>query len=106
MSEFYRMLDQFGHLPGWERGQPEWASRQPGWASRRPGWASRQPGQDREPDGPERQKAREGFKDTLTLQFNDIYGTDVNDLAAWQKLCTVLNLPDIPNELEACREVR
>lgn len=61
-------------------------------------------GWDKEDD--ERQEARDKIKDALTKQFNEIYGTDVNDLAAWQNLCSVLNLSDIPNELKACREVR
>lgn len=56
-------------------------------------------------DDPERSKARQAFQDALAQQFNVIYGTDVNDLAVWQKFCYVLNLKDIPNELEACRKV-
>ncbi|KAF8758439.1 hypothetical protein RHS01_02321 [Rhizoctonia solani] len=52
-----------------------------------------------------REKAGEGFKDALTLQFNTIYGTDENSLLAWQNLCIVLNLGNIPEELNACRDV-
>ncbi|CAE6420179.1 unnamed protein product [Rhizoctonia solani] len=50
-------------------------------------------------------KAREAFKDALTKDFNDTYGTDENDLASWQKLCTVLNMKNIPDDLELCRKV-
>ncbi|CAE7209722.1 unnamed protein product [Rhizoctonia solani] len=50
-------------------------------------------------------QARLGFKDALTKDFNDFYGTDENDLASWQKLCTVLNLGNIPNDLDACRKL-
>ncbi|QRW27731.1 hypothetical protein RhiXN_02326 [Rhizoctonia solani] len=52
-----------------------------------------------------REKAGEGFKDALTLQFNTIYGTDENSLLAWQNLCIVLNLGNIPEELNACRDL-
>jgi hypothetical protein len=54
----------------------------------------------------ERNNARDNLKDALVQQFNAIYGTNENDLAAWQNLCCVLNLNDIPNELEPCRKVR
>ena len=56
-------------------------------------------------DDPEREEAREGIKDAMTRQFNIIYGTDENSLPAWQNLCSVLNLPNIPNKLGACRDV-
>ncbi|KDN35281.1 hypothetical protein RSAG8_11716, partial [Rhizoctonia solani AG-8 WAC10335] len=54
---------------------------------------------------PRRKAASEGFKDSLTLQFNAIYGTDENSLVAWQNLCIVLNLGDVPEELNACRNL-
>ncbi|CAE6411270.1 unnamed protein product [Rhizoctonia solani] len=50
-------------------------------------------------------QARIGFRNALAKDFNDFYGTDENDLASWQKLCTVLNLGNIPNELESCRKL-
>ncbi|CAE6527895.1 unnamed protein product [Rhizoctonia solani] len=51
-------------------------------------------------------EAHETFKNALTRDFNDIYGTDENDLASWQKLCTVLNLKNIPDDVESCKKVR
>ena len=57
-------------------------------------------------DGDKRKKdARKGIQDALTLQFNDIYGTDVNDLGAWQNLCRVLQFPTVPDGLDLCRQV-
>ncbi|KAG8754330.1 hypothetical protein FRC11_006712, partial [Ceratobasidium sp. 423] len=50
-------------------------------------------------------EAHEAFKNALTKDFNDIYGTDENDLASWQKLCTVLNLRDIPDDVESCKKL-
>lgn len=58
---------------------------------------------DREDDA--RKEARSEFKDAMTLQFNAIYGEDENGLEAWQNLCVVLNIRDIPTELDACRKV-
>ncbi|KAG9090986.1 hypothetical protein FS749_000155 [Ceratobasidium sp. UAMH 11750] len=57
-------------------------------------------------EDPEREVARNGLRDALTRQFNDIYGTDERSLEAWKKLCVVLQLWNIPDELHACREVR
>ncbi|KAF8599060.1 hypothetical protein BDV93DRAFT_498125 [Ceratobasidium sp. AG-I] len=49
--------------------------------------------------------ARQGIKDVLTQQFNVIYGTDENDLCAWQNLCRVLQHPNVPEDLELCRQL-
>ncbi|KAG8707084.1 hypothetical protein FRC08_000711 [Ceratobasidium sp. 394] len=56
-------------------------------------------------EDPEREVARNGLRDALTRQFNDIYGTDERSLEAWKKLCVVLQLWNIPDELHACREL-
>ncbi|CAE6428061.1 unnamed protein product [Rhizoctonia solani] len=58
-----------------------------------------------EPPNPEFVKAREGFRDALVQQFNALYGTDEDDLTSWQNLCCVLNLADVPDELETCRNL-
>ncbi|KAG8754329.1 hypothetical protein FRC11_006711 [Ceratobasidium sp. 423] len=67
------------------------------------GW--RKPLKAGEPPNPEFVIAREGFRDALALQFNALYGTDEDDLTSWQNLCCVLNLADVPDELETCRNV-
>ncbi|KAG9090987.1 hypothetical protein FS749_000156 [Ceratobasidium sp. UAMH 11750] len=56
-------------------------------------------------DNPKRQEARDGFRDALTQQFNAIYGTNKKSLTAWQNLCDVLQLADIPDNLKECREL-
>ncbi|KAG8699826.1 hypothetical protein FRC09_006353 [Ceratobasidium sp. 395] len=56
-------------------------------------------------DNPERTDAREGIRDALVQQFNVIYGKNEKSLSAWQNLCDVLQLADVPNDLNACREV-
>ncbi|KAJ1309453.1 hypothetical protein OPQ81_006229 [Rhizoctonia solani] len=51
-----------------------------------------------------REKARQIFRDALTLDFNEMYGTDEDDLGAWQRLCRVL-VTDVPAEIEGCRKI-
>ena len=38
-------------------------------------------------------------------QFNSLYGTDVNDVESWRKLCLALNLDPLPDGLDAMRKV-
>ena len=53
----------------------------------------------------EMREARRNFKSAIVQQFNGLYGTDVNDLNAWQELCHVLDIEPVPESLEGCREV-
>jgi hypothetical protein len=57
-------------------------------------------------DEDEKQDAKEGFRDALTMQFNNIYGTNENDLTNWQILCAKLGIDPVPESLKACRQVR
>jgi hypothetical protein len=57
-------------------------------------------------DDPDRQDAHEAFKDALVKQFNVNFGTNADDLTAWQGLCASLYVNPIPDELAACRKVR
>jgi hypothetical protein len=52
-----------------------------------------------------KEQAREEIRDALTKDFNALYGTDVNDLGAWQSLCRVLQFDTIPEDLNKCKEV-
>ncbi|KIJ63548.1 hypothetical protein HYDPIDRAFT_168373 [Hydnomerulius pinastri MD-312] len=54
---------------------------------------------------PERQEARTEFKDALVQQFNYIYGTNGNDLTAWQNLCSVIGIEPVPQDIVACQQV-
>jgi len=54
----------------------------------------------------QKQVAKQGFQDALIMQFNDSYGTDVDDLTKWQALCAKLGMDPVPENLNACREVR
>jgi hypothetical protein len=53
----------------------------------------------------DRDKAWMDFRDALVLEFNEIYGTDENDLRSWQALCRVLSIVPVPAMLNECRKV-
>ncbi|KAF7424605.1 hypothetical protein PC9H_009913 [Pleurotus ostreatus] len=53
---------------------------------------------------PDREEAREAFKDALVKEFNDIYGTDENDINSWHKICVVVGLDPLPDTLEEARD--
>jgi hypothetical protein len=53
----------------------------------------------------ERVEARSLLKDAMAQQFNNIYGTDVDDVISWQNLCSVLGIVPIPDALVPCRNV-
>ncbi|OAL23579.1 hypothetical protein AYO20_10975 [Fonsecaea nubica] len=52
----------------------------------------------------EKEEAMENFKSAMVQQFNDLYGTDRDDLNAWQSLCHVLNIVPMPVGLNDCRK--
>ncbi|KAK0203984.1 hypothetical protein DFS33DRAFT_850103 [Desarmillaria ectypa] len=53
----------------------------------------------------ERLEALDDLRDAIAQQFNDIYGADVKDLQAWQRLCGLVGDGNIPDSIEACRAV-
>ena len=53
----------------------------------------------------ERLLAYEAFHQAIIMQFNAIYGVDVNNLASWQLLCLVLQIHPVPSDLKTCRKV-
>ncbi|CAE6527529.1 unnamed protein product [Rhizoctonia solani] len=65
----------------------------------------KKPENEEEPPNSDFVEARKKFSDALTQQFNALYGTAEDDLSSWQNLCCVLNLANIPEELEACRNL-
>lgn len=54
---------------------------------------------------PEFEAAREGIDVASVCQFNDLFGTDENDIDAWQTLCDVLDIKDVPLTLQGCKQV-
>jgi hypothetical protein len=57
-------------------------------------------------DDYEMREARRKFKAAMVQEFNALYGTDMDDLSSWQKLCHVLNIQPVPDQLKECRQVR
>lgn len=51
-------------------------------------------------------RARRKFKSAMVQRFNDLYGTDEEDLPSWQNLCHVLMIDPAPEGLKKCHEVR
>jgi len=56
-------------------------------------------------DDYEMREARRQFKSAMVQQFNDLYGTDEEDLNSWQNLCHILNIEPVPEGIKECREV-
>ncbi|KAF8260803.1 hypothetical protein EI94DRAFT_1747549 [Lactarius quietus] len=52
-----------------------------------------------------RRGTREEFQNALTEEFNDLYGSDENDIKNWYKLCHVLRITPLPDTLPKCRAV-
>jgi hypothetical protein len=46
------------------------------------------------------------FYDSIAEAFNVSFGTDVDSLEGWHRLCELIGCWDIPNSVEACKEVR
>jgi Zinc finger C-x8-C-x5-C-x3-H type (and similar) len=57
-------------------------------------------------DDPDRQNAREEFRTAMVQEFNSIYGGDVDDLSSWQVLCEIVRISPVPDDIQACREVK
>jgi len=53
----------------------------------------------------DREDAYQSFRIALTKEFNNKYGTDVDDLAAWQSLCVRLGVDPVPEKIKQCRQV-
>ena len=56
-------------------------------------------------DDHDRNVAHRVFKDALILQFNSIYGSNLNDPESWRKLCLALKIDPLPEGLDAMRDV-
>jgi len=53
----------------------------------------------------ERKVAYRAYGDALSQTFNDVYGTEVDDLRSWQTLCEVIEIKPVPNVLKDCQDV-
>lgn len=58
------------------------------------------------PESGERLAALRRLEDAMVQQFNDMYGTDEDDIRAWQRVCVAIGIKPVPSELKECRAVR
>ncbi len=58
-----------------------------------------------EKEDTDRIEAHDDFKTAMVLKFNRLYGTDVNDIESWHKLCVALNITPLPGDIKECRRV-
>jgi hypothetical protein len=56
-------------------------------------------------DDPEKKDARYHFNIAIKEEFDDLYGSDENDIKNWHKLCRVLQIDPVPGTLPGCRAV-
>ena len=57
-------------------------------------------------DDKEKLAARRKFDFAMKQEFNNLYGSDDNDINNWYKLCHVLRIDPVPKTLRTCRAVR
>ncbi|KAF9043195.1 hypothetical protein BJ165DRAFT_229899 [Panaeolus papilionaceus] len=50
-------------------------------------------------------EVRQAYDDALTMQFNEVYGTDMEDYSAWYDLCSRIGIYPIPDTVRECRKV-
>jgi hypothetical protein len=53
-----------------------------------------------------RRQERSKFQDAIAEEFNGVYGTDVDDLPSWHRLCREIRLTPLPQSITDCRKVR
>ena len=53
-----------------------------------------------------RKEFENAFKAAMTLEFNDLYGTNANDITCWWALCNALDIRPLPDTLHKCTKVR
>lgn len=58
-----------------------------------------------EKGAPDQKKAWKDFQIALAKQFNKLYGTDAENVKAWQRLCSTLRIEPAPVGLKDAREV-
>lgn len=56
-------------------------------------------------DDYKKRQAKRQFKDALIREFGTLYGTDVDELWSWQKLCEALQISSVSDDVKVCRQV-
>ncbi|KAF9531002.1 hypothetical protein CPB83DRAFT_148912 [Crepidotus variabilis] len=55
-------------------------------------------------ENPAKTEAESQFRYAITMQFNRNYGTDVNSLESWQRLCENVRINPIPDNVKEARQ--
>jgi hypothetical protein len=56
-------------------------------------------------DDPEREEAHDNFKTALVQQFNNLYGTEVDDIESWRGLSLAMDIVPLPDDLNEAKKV-
>ncbi|KAF5364730.1 hypothetical protein D9757_012483 [Collybiopsis confluens] len=55
-------------------------------------------------EDPERNVALDRVRDAIAEQFNMFFGSDVNDLNAWNNLFRALRIVEVPDTIDQCKK--
>ena len=58
-----------------------------------------------EPNHKKREEAWKSFRIAMVEAFNMTFGHDENDIEAWGRMCVLVGMEDIPDDLEARKQV-
>ena len=53
----------------------------------------------------ERDEALGEFKTAMVLKFNEVYGTDIEDIECWHRLCVAVDISPLPTTIAGCKTV-
>jgi hypothetical protein len=53
----------------------------------------------------ERDEAHAEFKTAMVLKFNELYGTDTEDIECWHRLCVAVDIDPLPATIKDCKAV-
>lgn len=45
------------------------------------------------------------FREALVMEFNELYGVDVNEFESWERICEDIGIKPVPDTMEECRRV-
>jgi hypothetical protein len=45
------------------------------------------------------------FKTAMVFKFNNIYGTDTEDIECWHRLCVAVDINPLPTTIVDCKKV-
>ncbi|EEH40982.2 hypothetical protein PAAG_02958 [Paracoccidioides lutzii Pb01] len=52
----------------------------------------------------DRKNALREFKNAMVMKFNDLYGSDTDDINCWHRLCIAVDIDPLPQTIKACKK--